>query len=158
MRVKMIFVIEIPEMLENLSGIYKIENNIDNRLYIGRAKNLRKRAEQHKRNYENCRCNQKINKFIRENPNAIFKFSVISFTNSIVEQEEKEIKKHNSVVNGFNMIYNDDEFLEKKWEKRKRKKKNKEIPLTRIEELTKILFGKKALEYLKTSNRKYKMK
>lgn len=148
----MIFEIDIPELFENLSGVYKIENNIDKRVYIGRAHNLKKRAEQHRRRYEKCERNQKINKFIKENPDAVFRFTVISYTDSIVEQEEKEIKKHNSVDDGFNMIYRDDEFLKHKWinNKSKKRKKNKQRALTRLEELTKMLFGKTALKSLDT--------
>lgn len=38
--------IDIPELFEGLSGIYRIGNDIDGRVYIGRSKNLRNRAKE----------------------------------------------------------------------------------------------------------------
>lgn len=112
----MIFEIDIPELLGNLSGIYKIENDIDDRVYIGRAKNLRKRAEGHKRRYKYKECNRKVNKFLEEHPEASFRFTVIEFTDSIKEEEERYIEEYGSVERGFNILHNDEEFLQRKWE------------------------------------------
>lgn len=121
------FEIEIPELLENLSGIYKIENSIDKRIYIGRAKNLRKRAEQHKERYKTKDCNRKVNCFLREHPEAEFKFTVLVFTDSIKEAEERAIAEYRAVEDGFNMIHNDEEFLAKNWDWCKKARKRKKV-------------------------------
>lgn len=124
------FEIEIPDLLESLSGIYKIENDINDMVYIGRAKNLRKRAEGHRMRYKNKDCNSKVNKFLEEHPEANFKFTVVEFTNSIKDEEERYIAEYGAVERGFNILHNDEEFLEKKWVhgKKKRKKRHKEEP------------------------------
>lgn len=121
------FEIEIPELLESLSGIYKIENNVDRRVYIGRAKNLRKRAEQHKQRYKTVDCNRKVNCFIKEHPDAVFKFTVLVFTDSIKEAEEKAIAEYRAVEDGFNMIHNDEEFLNRKWDWQRKPKERKKV-------------------------------
>ena len=121
------FEIEIPGLLENLSGIYKIENNIDNRVYIGRAKNLRNRAEQHKRKYRIGDCNRKVKCFLKEHPEAAFKFTVLVFTDSIKEAEEKAIAEYRAVEDGFNMIHNDEEFLARKWDWHRKPKERKKV-------------------------------
>lgn len=121
------FEIEIPELLENLSGIYKIENNVDKRIYIGRAKNLRKRAEQHKQRYKTVDCNRKVNCFLKEHPEAVFKFTVLVFTDSIKEAEERAIAEYRAVEDGFNMIHNDEEFLNRKWDWHRKLKERKKV-------------------------------
>ena len=121
------FEIEIPELLENLSGVYKIENNVDRRVYIGRAKNLRKRAEQHKQRYKTVECNRKVNCFLKEHPEAVFKFTVLVFTDSIKEAEEKAIAEYRAVEDGFNMIHNDEECLARKWDWHRIPKERKKV-------------------------------
>lgn len=121
------FIIDIPELFQNMSGIYKIENNINDQIYIGRAKNLKNRAEDHKENYKYRNCNSKVNKFIEDYPNAIFKLSVVLFTDNIKEEEERIIRKYNAVEEGFNILHNDEEFLQHKI-KYVRKKKKRKIP------------------------------
>lgn len=140
----MIFEIEIPELFSSLSGIYIIKNNINDKVYIGRAKNLLRRAIQHKRKFEKLEENRKLNTFIKENPNVKFELSVLEYTNNIKEEEEKLIKKYNSVEKGFNIIYNDEEFLEMKWSRKKRrKKKNKKTPYIKpSEKIRQMIFGK----------------
>lgn len=120
------FEIEIPEIFCELSGIYKIENDVDDRVYIGRAKNLRKRADGHKQRYRRRDCNKKVNRFLEEHPEATFRLTVIEFTNNIKAEEEKYIAEYKSVEEGFNILHNDEEFLARNWEhSKKKKKKNK---------------------------------
>ena len=110
-------------------GIYKITNNKDKRLYIGRTKNFRERAEQHKRQFGRLRCNRKIRAFIKAFPDAVFCFEVVERTENIKEAEEKYIRLFDSVRNGFNLIYNDEEVKQKLFyliEKRRKQKRIKE--------------------------------
>lgn len=113
-------------------GIYKITNNKDTRLYIGRTKNFKERAEQHRRQYENLRCNRKIRAFIKAFPDVVFCFEVIERNENIKEAEEKYIKLFDSVRNGFNLVYNDEEVKQKLFyiiEKRRKEKRIKERQL-----------------------------
>lgn len=117
------FEIEIPELFRNQSGIYKITNSVDSKVYIGRSRNLMKRALQHKRRFENGEGNAKIKRFLRENPTAVFRFSVEIFTQDIEDEEERLIAEYSAVEKGFNMVHNDDEFVMYKWDKPERKKR-----------------------------------
>lgn len=106
------FIIDIPELFVNTSGIYKIKNNINFQVYIGRTKNFINRAKEHKYNFERGLCNSKINKFLEENPKAVFTFEVIDFTSDIKEKEEEKIAFYKSADLGFNILHNDEEFKE----------------------------------------------
>ena len=104
------FIINIPELFSGCSGIYKITNNLNSKVYIGRTKNLLHRAKEHAYNFRKGFCNKKIDGFIKSNPDVIFTFDVIDFTESIKEKEEEEILKFNSVECGFNILHKDEEF------------------------------------------------
>ena len=118
---------------KNGAGVYKIKNNKDFRVYIGRSKHLKQRAEEHKKNFQAGRGNRKIKKFIKENPDAVFTFEVLAVVPNIEETEERYIKIFDSVRFGFNLVYNDYEIkqkfkfsiAEKKKEKPKKEKKPK---------------------------------
>lgn len=101
------FIIKSPL---NRAGVYRIKNNIDKSLYIGRSKHLRERAEEHKRNFATMRCNKKIRAFIKANPQVIFTFEVLRYCPNIKEAEERFIKYFDSVRFGFNLVYNDEEI------------------------------------------------
>ena len=83
-------------------GIYKIQNLINHKIYIGQSVNIEKRLSVHKSSKDNC--------YIH---NAIQKYGIMNFDFSIVEScpkqelDEKEIyyiKKYNSLIpNGYNM-------------------------------------------------------
>lgn len=145
------FVIDIPELFVCASGIYKIKNNINSQVYIGRTKNFINRAKEHKYNFERGLCNSKINKFLEENPKEVFTFEVIDFTNDIKEKEEEKIELYKSADCGFNVLHNDEEFKElfsgwkpwltKKINKQKEKKRNER--LLNISKETNILTLKK---------------
>lgn len=94
----------------NGSGVYKIKNDKNNFVYVGRSKHLKSRAEEHRRNFEKSRCNRKLRKFIKENPDAVFTFEVLARLPNIEEAEEKYIKRFDSVRFGFNLVYNDFEI------------------------------------------------
>lgn len=115
------FEIDIPELFEGLSGIYRIENDIDDRVYIGRSKNLKNRAKKHRERLSRGGGNSKFKKFIKEHPDVCFRLTVEMFTTNIKEEEERLIEKYHAVENGFNMVHNDDEFVMYKWDKPERK-------------------------------------
>lgn len=68
-------------MTSKVSGIYKITNNIDGKVYIGKTKNFKNRWRQYLYDFENkrVRC---LNSYIM---NAMLKYGFDSFTFSIVE-------------------------------------------------------------------------
>lgn len=106
------FVIDIPDNILNSSGIYKISNNKNDMLYIGRTKNFKKRAYRHKESFNNGLCNSKIRSFIEQNSDVVFSFFPILETNDIKSEEEKYIEKYNACEKGFNILKNDEEFTE----------------------------------------------
>ena len=135
------FEIDIPELFEGLSGIYRIENDIDDRIYIGRSKNLKNRAKEHRERLSRGGGNSKFKKFIKEHPDVCFRLTVEMFTTNIKEEEERLIEKYHAVENGFNMVHNDDEFVMYKWDKPERKKrvaKKKPIKPSEMIKLRKI--------------------
>lgn len=106
-----IITFDVGSNIADKSGIYEISNDINDMVYIGRTKNFRKRYEQHKRALKNKKENYKLNKFLWEHPKAKFIFRVICITKKIKEAEEKEIKKHKSVEQGFNVLHKDEDFI-----------------------------------------------
>ena len=104
------FVIDIPRNLINSSGIYKISNNLNDMVYIGRTIKFRKRAYQHKASFNDGSCNNKILKFIRNNDDVVFTFSPLLETENIKNEEEKYIKKYKACEKGFNVVKNDEEL------------------------------------------------
>lgn len=121
------FEIDIPELLSNLSGVYRIENDVDSRIYIGRSKHLMGRAIEHRGRLSKGGGNSKFKKFIKEHPDVTFRFTVEVFTNDIKAVEERLIEKYHAVENGFNMVHNDDEFALFKWEHTTRKERPKKV-------------------------------
>lgn len=99
----------VPRELKHASGIYKISNNIDNRIYVGRTNDFKKRYFSHK--YSFAYLNGKIKRFVDLNPDACFFFSVVEVTNNLKKAEEYWINKLKSVENGFNRFSSDEEFL-----------------------------------------------
>lgn len=106
------FVIDIPDNLVNSSGIYKIINNKNDMVYIGRTVKFKKRANQHKASFKNGSCNNKLLKFIQANSDVIFTFLPILETKNIIDEEERYIEKYKACENGFNIIKNDKELIE----------------------------------------------
>lgn len=91
-------------------GIYAIANSVDERVYIGRTRNFKRRAYQHKESFLNGECNKKIKDFIRENPDVSFEFYVVLETDELKEREEEYIARYNAVESGFNVIHCDEEI------------------------------------------------
>lgn len=82
--------------------IYKIQNKINGKIYIGQTvRTLKERIEEHKRNKKS-----KISKAIKKYGINNFDIQVIDEVNTIEELNQKEIyyiKKYNSINNGYNL-------------------------------------------------------
>ena len=87
-------------------GIYKIENLINGKVYIGQSKNIEERWLQHKRiaekiNYDNRKSyiHQAIKKYGIEN--FVFEILEICNINELDEKEKKWIQYYHSYINDF---------------------------------------------------------
>lgn len=78
---RVFFVNEIPAEKRNSSGIYKIENKINGKVYVGKTVNFRKRYVSYKASYYN-RTERQINSYLM---NSIDKYKPENFTFSILE-------------------------------------------------------------------------
>lgn len=86
-------------------GIYKIENKLNGKVYIGQSNNIERRWNEHKNNY--LKINSKFYKAIQE-------FGIENFELIILEEcseeelDEKElyyIIEYNSIKDGYNTVY-----------------------------------------------------
>jgi group I intron endonuclease len=94
-------------MAKKTSGIYKIENIINGKIYIGRSKNIEKRWFEHKRELKhNSHHSRKLQ-------NAVNKYGIENFIFSIIEEakesdivrlEQEYLDLYNSVDDGYNII------------------------------------------------------
>lgn len=87
-------------------GIYKIQNKINNKIYVGQSVSIEKRWTQHKINYTNSTYNSALYKAMNKYGIENFSFEVIEEC-SIEQLDDKEIfwiQKLNSLVpNGYNI-------------------------------------------------------
>lgn len=104
------FIINIPKENLNKSGIYKIENNINDKIYIGSTKNFKHRANKHYYMIKNFKHNLKINILTKTNPDIIYTMSILELTNNYKELEFEYIKYYNTVNNGLNILDSIDGF------------------------------------------------
>lgn len=72
---------DIPEHLNNASGIYKIVNNINGKIYVGKTHNFRKRYTL----YKTCFKRQDVRGINEYFLNSINKYGAENFTFSIIE-------------------------------------------------------------------------
>lgn len=91
-----------------MKGIYKIENKINKKVYIGQAINIKRRWTIHKKdlnknNHYNGYLQRAWNKYGEEN----FSFSIIEETNELNEREKFWIKSYKSFESkfGYNQTY-----------------------------------------------------
>lgn len=103
-------------------GIYKIENNINHKVYIGLSNNIERRWREHKRRYLDIFSNNYNCKLYK----ALRKYGLENFTFSVVEQclleelEEKEIywiKYYDSYFLGYNMTLGGEGWGQKEFKK-----------------------------------------
>lgn len=94
-------------------GIYKIENLINHKIYIGQSTHIKKRWKEHCRYSANSLIARAIKKYGKDN----FSFSIIELTDDVSnlnELEAKYIRLYNSLIpNGYNItIYDDREHYQ----------------------------------------------
>lgn len=90
-------------------GIYKIENLINGKIYIGQSIHIEKRWKEHCRASSESLISKAIKKYGKEN----FSFQILEETkdlNSLNLLESNYIKKFNSLVpNGYNIVFQDNQ-------------------------------------------------
>lgn len=86
------------------TGIYLIENTINNKKYIGQSKNIYKRWNEHLQNYKKSDKNQAIYKAMRKYGADNFKFKIIELCpqEKLNEMEMKWISFFDAYANGYN--------------------------------------------------------
>lgn len=89
-------------------GIYKITNNVNNKIYIGQSINIEKRWQHHKLEANNKNQNQYnylIHRAFRKYGIKNFSFEIIEecLSNELNDKEKYWIKYYNSYKNGYNM-------------------------------------------------------
>lgn len=88
-------------------GIYKIENLVNGKIYIGQSIHIERRWQEHCRNSSKSLISKAIKKYGKEN----FLFSIleeVSDINTLNELESKYIRNFNSLIpNGYNVIIED---------------------------------------------------
>lgn len=82
------------------SGIYKIENLINGKIYIGQSIDIQRRFQEHKRDNDNCRIHQALRKYGIKN----FSFEIVEECelSQLDEKEKYWIKYFDSFHNGYN--------------------------------------------------------
>ena len=96
---------------DNSNGIYKFENQINHKIYIGQAENLRKRYKKHFSNIKDNSHQEDFYKALREYGWDNFSYEILEKFSPAEYNEEKldnlecfYIKKYNSLKpNGYNM-------------------------------------------------------
>lgn len=87
-------------------GIYKIENNINGKIYIGKSIDIMNRWEEHiKQGMDALQYDDKFHFELNEHPEH-FTFSIIEICkeSELSDKEDFYIKKYNSIKNGYNKI------------------------------------------------------
>jgi len=123
--------------VKNQPGIYKISNNVDNRIYIGRTTDFEKRFWQHYNKFKFNRCNRKFCSFLDSYPVGCLSFEIVEICNKSIlkEREEFYIQFYNCVESGFNILTKDEDFIvlypKKEYVKRKIERIERRLPSNR---------------------------
>ena len=96
-----------------MTGIYKIQNKENNKVYIGQAKNIESRWRAHIRMLEsNTHHSKKLqNDFNEMGGISVLSFSVVELCNEevLTDKEKQYIQEYDAVKNGYNCVYSVDE-------------------------------------------------
>lgn len=89
------------EHIQNKKAIYKIINDINNKIYVGQSNNPQRRFEEHCRyDKDNTLIHKAINKYGREH----FKMVILEWTENYDQRERETILELNSLApNGYNV-------------------------------------------------------
>lgn len=106
-------------MTLSLSGIYKITNLANNKIYIGQSKNIWLRRKQHFMALREGRHENRAMQADWKNFSRFFRFDLVEYCTleQLNEKEEYWIKYYNSIKEGYNQG----------WVPYKRKTKKKEV-------------------------------
>lgn len=86
-------------------GIYKIENKINGKVYIGQSKNIESRWKQHIYDLNNnSHHSYKLQKEWNEYGEYSFEFSVLEKYDDLDSKEQFYIDKYNSIQKGYNIV------------------------------------------------------
>lgn len=87
------------------SGIYKIENTLNHKVYIGQSIHIQDRWKEHKREYLKQNVTKKLYVAMQNNGIENFSFEVLEYCpiEKLNEREKYWIKKYDSIQNGYNM-------------------------------------------------------
>ena len=97
---------------KKITGIYMIRCKINNKIYIGRSKNIKDRWKQHKKELRNNKhCNKNIQKDWNKYGQDNFEFNIIveCEEDKLNELERKYINEYKSCGFGYNMTFGKDE-------------------------------------------------
>lgn len=96
----------IPGEHKNKSGIYKIVNLINGKLYVGSAVNLQRRFQQHRWDLKTGRHKgKKLLKAVQKNGIELFAFDLIELCekDALIEREQYWMDYNNCVKTGYNL-------------------------------------------------------
>lgn len=152
-----------------IMGVYKIENTINNKVYIGESMDIEKRWDKHKEDLiNNCHHSWKLQKDFNKSDRDIniFDFKIIrkltDKNTSMINQmilltlEESSIKKYDSIENGYNCEHT----LKKMLNGKKPILLNSKINNKHIEILISVIKNmvKNNGKYIKSKKKQYKEK
>jgi group I intron endonuclease len=109
------------------SGIYKISNTINGRIYIGSAVDLQKRKAKHLFQLKiNKHCNNKLQRFVNKYgiENLLFECIELCEKENLIKREQYFIDFFGCVKNGFNILQTAGSWLNHKHTKETRKKQS----------------------------------
>lgn len=90
----------------NMVYIYKIKNNLNGKVYVGKTKNLKERRATHFREYRDLNNSKALYQAMRKYGEENFSFKVLEkcSESNWGEREQYWIEKYNSLTSGYNMI------------------------------------------------------
>lgn len=106
-----------------MKGIYKIENNINHKKYIGQSINLEERRKRHLSNINNPRLQNQLYQAIRKYGIQNFSYEVLVEDDNLTQEELNNLEKYyinyyNSYREGYNMTTGGSVIPEERGEKK----------------------------------------